>query len=172
MGLDSACAKASDCLPSRIRPFRPHVHFTGSDTPRPLSMHPETPDLSPLSPWAPELAQAFVTLASDIALVLDERGVIRTVAQGKRFVTPELAQMLVDNLQTPGGEAPHQTLSNRELQVMVKLAGGKRPADIATELNLSVKTVYVYRDRVKQKLSLSNDAEFTMYALRHGLIQR
>ncbi len=46
-------------------------------------MHPETPDLSPLSPWAPELAQAFVTLASDIALVLDERGVIRTVAQGK-----------------------------------------------------------------------------------------
>ncbi len=46
-------------------------------------MHPDTPDLSPLSPWAPELAQAFVTLASDIALVLDEHGVIRTVAQGK-----------------------------------------------------------------------------------------
>jgi transcriptional regulator PpsR len=46
-------------------------------------MQPDTPDLSPLSPWAPELAQAFVTLASDIALVLDERGVIRTVAQGK-----------------------------------------------------------------------------------------
>lgn len=46
-------------------------------------MQPHAPDLSPLSPWAPELAQAFVTLASDIALVLDEHGVIRTVAQGK-----------------------------------------------------------------------------------------
>ncbi len=112
-------------------------------------------------------AYGYVNKSSDPQLIVEG---VRTVAMGKRYVTPEIAQMLVDNLHAPVGEARHEALSNRELQVLIKLASGKRPADIALELSLSAKTVYVYRDRVKQKLNLANDTEITKYALRHGLI--
>jgi two-component system, NarL family, invasion response regulator UvrY len=95
---------------------------------------------------------------------------VRTVAAGRKFVTPEIAQMLVESLNAPAPENRHQSLSDRELQTLIRLASGKRPAEIALELALSAKTVYVYRDRVKEKLGLSNESEMTMYALRNGLI--
>jgi two-component system, NarL family, invasion response regulator UvrY len=95
---------------------------------------------------------------------------VRTVAAGRKYVTPEIAQMLVESLNAPAPENRHQTLSDRELQTLIRLASGKRPADIALELALSPKTVYVYRERVKEKLQLANDSEMTMYAIRNGLI--
>ena len=66
---------------------------------------------------------------------------VRTVAQGRKYVTPEIAQMLVESLTTPAVENPHQKLSDRELQTLVMIASGKRLADIAEELMLSPKTV-------------------------------
>lgn len=95
---------------------------------------------------------------------------VRTVAQGKKYVTPEMAQMLVDNLTTPTQEDAHQKLSDRELQTMVMIASGKRLSDIAEQLLLSPKTVSVYRARVLEKLSLTNNSELTVYAIRHGLV--
>jgi two-component system invasion response regulator UvrY len=95
---------------------------------------------------------------------------VRTVAQGRKYVTPEIAQMLVESLTAPSTEAAHSKLSDRELQTLVMIASGKRLADIAAELMLSPKTVSVYRARVLEKLALGNNAELTVYAIRNGLV--
>ena len=95
---------------------------------------------------------------------------VRQVAAGKKYVTPEIAQMLVENLNAPEVENRHQTLSNREMETLVLIASGKRLADIAEKLALSPKTVSVYRARVLEKLQLTNNAELTVYAIRHGLV--
>ncbi len=95
---------------------------------------------------------------------------VRTVAQGRKYVTPNVAQMLVDNLNTPDSVTPHACLSERELQTLLKIASGKRLSDIAEELMLSPKTVSVYRSRVLEKLKLTNNSELTVYAIRNGLV--
>lgn len=95
---------------------------------------------------------------------------VRVVAQGRKYVTPEMAQMLVENLTTPAVEAAHEKLSDRELQTLVMIASGKRLSDIAEELTLSPKTVSVYRARVLEKLGLSNNSELTVYAIRNGIV--
>ena len=95
---------------------------------------------------------------------------VRTVAQGRKYVTPEIAQMLVESLTTPAVENPHQKLSDRELQTLVMIASGKRLSDIAEALMLSPKTVSVYRARVLEKLQLANNSELTVYAIRNGLV--
>jgi two-component system, NarL family, invasion response regulator UvrY len=95
---------------------------------------------------------------------------VRTVAQGRKYVTPEIAQMLVESLTAPVAEHPHERLSDRELQTLTMIASGKRLSDIAEELNLSPKTVSVYRARVLEKLGLANNSELTVYAIRNGLV--
>ena len=95
---------------------------------------------------------------------------VRTVAQGRKYVTPEMAQMLVESLTAANIENPHERLSDRELQTLVLIASGKRLSDIAVELMLSPKTVSVYRARVLEKLGLANNSEMTVYAIRHGLV--
>lgn len=95
---------------------------------------------------------------------------VRTVAQGRKYVTPEIAQMLVESLTAPVTELAHQKLSDRELQTLVMIASGKRLSDIAEELTLSPKTVSVYRARVLEKLGLTNNSELTVYAIRNGLV--
>ena len=95
---------------------------------------------------------------------------VRTVGQGRKYVTPEIAQMLVDSLSTPASDKPHERLSDRELQTLLLIASGKRLADIASELLLSPKTVSVYRARVLEKMGMSNNAELTVYAIRNGLV--
>ena len=81
---------------------------------------------------------------------------VRTVAQGRKYVTPEIAQMLVESLTAPASEHPHQKLSDRELQTLVMIASGKRLADIAEELMRPPKTVSGCRARVLEKLQLAN----------------
>jgi DNA-binding NarL/FixJ family response regulator len=95
---------------------------------------------------------------------------VRTIAQGRKYVTPDVAHMLVDSLSTPENQSLHATLSERELQTLLKIASGKRLSDIAEELMLSPKTVSVYRARVLEKLKLGNNAELTVYAIRNELV--
>jgi DNA-binding NarL/FixJ family response regulator len=95
---------------------------------------------------------------------------VRTVAQGRKYVTPDIAQMLVESLTAPVTENPHERLSDRELQTLTMIASGKRLSDIAEELSLSPKTVSVYRARVLEKLGLANNSELTVYAIRNGLV--
>ena len=95
---------------------------------------------------------------------------VRTVSQGRKFVTPEIAQMLVDSLSEPNDGPAHEKLSDRELQTLRMIASGKRLSDIANELTLSPKTVSVYRARVLEKLALTNNSGLTVYAIRNGLV--
>ena len=112
-------------------------------------------------------ASGYLNKGSDAAQIV---AAVRTVAQGKKYVTPEMAQMLVDNLNSPAQEDAHQKLSDRELQTLVMIASGKRLSDIADQLLLSPKTVSVYRARVLEKLGLTNNSELTVYAIRNGLV--
>ena len=95
---------------------------------------------------------------------------VRTVAQGRKYVTSEIAQMLVESLTAPMIANAHEKLSDRELQTLVMIASGKRLSDIAEELMLSPKTVSVYRARVLEKLALTKNSEMTVYAIRNGLV--
>ncbi|MBB3196503.1 response regulator [Roseateles terrae] len=113
-------------------------------------------------------AYGYVNKGGDPQLLVQA---VRTVAQGRKYVTPEIAQMLVESLTAPAPEQAHQKLSDRELQTLVMIASGKRLSDIAEELMLSPKTVSVYRARVLEKLGLSNNSELTVYAIRNGLVE-
>lgn len=112
-------------------------------------------------------AQGYLNKAGDPAELVTA---VRTVAQGRKYVTASVAQMLVDNLNAPEDTSLHASLSERELQTLLKIASGKRLSDIADELMLSPKTVSVYRARVLEKLKLTNNAELTVYAIRNGLV--
>lgn len=112
-------------------------------------------------------AHGYANKASDPLLLIQA---VRTVVQGRKYLTPEVAQLLADSLSQPERELPHEQLSEREMQTLVKIASGKRLSDIAQELVLSPKTVSVYRARVLDKLHLSNNAELTIYAIRNKLV--
>lgn len=113
-------------------------------------------------------AFGYLNKGGDPAELLDA---VRTVAQGRRYVTPAIAQLLVEGLSAePSGDRPHERLSDRELQTLVMIASGKKLSDIAQQLSLSPKTVSVYRARVLEKLGLSNNAELTVYAIRNGVV--
>lgn len=96
---------------------------------------------------------------------------VRTVTQGRRYVSPQTAEMLVTDLDTEGNQPIHTRLSEREFQIFCKLASGRSVTKIGIELCLSVKTVSTYRSRILEKMNLHNNADMTTYALRHALIQ-
>ena len=94
---------------------------------------------------------------------------IRKVARGGRYISSVLAERLAFDLE--GQEEPlHRSLSDREYQFLVKLAGGGSLKQIAEELALSPKTVSTYRARVLEKMNLSTNAELIRYAIDHDLV--
>ena len=95
---------------------------------------------------------------------------IRTVAMGKKYVSPEVSDLLLEHLNQDQHSAPHDALSARELQVLLKIAIGHSLSQIAQELVLSPKTVSVYRSRVLEKLHLRNNVGLTTYAIQRHLI--
>lgn len=95
---------------------------------------------------------------------------VRTIAQGRKYVSAAVSEMLVNNLSEPNAETLHSTLSERELQTLLKIASGRKLSEIAEELMLSPKTVSVYRARLLEKLKLGNNAELTVYAIRNELV--
>jgi two-component system invasion response regulator UvrY len=96
---------------------------------------------------------------------------IRQVASGRKFVSPTLAMQLAEAIADDSGRPPHETLSDREYQVLVMIAGGSNLTQIAEDLNLSVKTVSEYRKRLLEKMRLETNAELIHYGLRHGLVE-
>jgi DNA-binding NarL/FixJ family response regulator len=98
-------------------------------------------------------------------------GAIRTVVQGRKYVSPQLAEILADGV-TGDAERPlHTRLSQREFQIFCKLAAGAAVSQIAEELFLSVKTVSTYRARILEKMGVASNADLTYYAIKNGLIQ-
>lgn len=96
---------------------------------------------------------------------------IRTVFRGRRYITPAVAELLADGLAGGADKPPHEALSDRELQVFLRLAQGETVGHIAEQMFLSVKTVSTYRTRVLEKLALASNSDLTYYALKNGLIQ-
>jgi len=97
-------------------------------------------------------------------------GAIRKVSTGGKYVSSALAEKLALDLERGGKQPPHETLSDREYQVMSLIASGKTVTGIARELSLSVKTISTYRSRILEKMNLKNNAELTNYAIKNGLI--
>lgn len=95
---------------------------------------------------------------------------IRKVCGGGKYISESLAEQLAVHLDASEPTAPHESLSDREYQVMCLIASGKRVGDIAKELSLSVKTISTYRLRVLEKMALRTNAELTRYAIEHRLI--
>ncbi len=95
---------------------------------------------------------------------------VRTVAQGRRYLSSHMAELLAEEVVDGSHAAPHQALSERELQVFLRLARGQSVSEIGAILNLSVKTVSTYRSRLLEKLGVSSNAELAAYALRNGLL--
>jgi DNA-binding NarL/FixJ family response regulator len=98
-------------------------------------------------------------------------GAIRTVVQGRKYVSAGLAQILADGVADEAGQPPHAQLSRREFQIFCRLAAGQGATEIAQELFLSVKTVSTYRSRILEKMGLRSNADLTYYAVKNGLIQ-
>ncbi len=96
---------------------------------------------------------------------------IRTLALGRRYITPAVAELLADTLNPGAEKLPHELLSERELQVFLHLARGATVGQLAESLSLSVKTVSTYRSRVLEKMKLGSNSELTYYAVKNGLIQ-
>jgi DNA-binding NarL/FixJ family response regulator len=95
---------------------------------------------------------------------------IRKVSQKGKYISASLAEKLAFYLETDVGKPVHEMLSDREHKVMLLIASGKTVTEIADEMCLSIKTISTYRVRALNKMGLKNNAEFTYYALKRGLV--
>jgi DNA-binding NarL/FixJ family response regulator len=96
---------------------------------------------------------------------------IRKVSQGRKYVSPSLAEKLAFSFES-GNERPlHEILSDREYQVMCMIASGKSVKEIAENLSLSVKTISTYRSRILEKMHLKNNSALTHYAIQNRLVE-
>jgi two-component system, NarL family, invasion response regulator UvrY len=137
-------------------------------------LHPKTPVLMVSAfPEADYALRAFKLGASGYVSkegASDELlAAVRKALAGGRYVTPALAEKLAATLSGETAVAPHETLSNRELEVLRLIAAGKTLKEAAAELNLSEKTIGTYRLRLSKKMGLSSNVELARYALQHHL---
>jgi two-component system, NarL family, invasion response regulator UvrY len=95
---------------------------------------------------------------------------VRTVLAGRRFISASLSEVLDAAREESSDEPLHALLSQREFQILCKLAVGRSVTEIAHELSISVKTVSTYRMRLLEKMHLDTNADLTTYALRNGLV--
>ena len=96
---------------------------------------------------------------------------VRTVHAGRKYITALVAEQLADELNTSADMPSHETLTERELQVFIRLAKGENTRQVAAGMSLSPQTVSTYALRLKAKLNLQSNAELTYYALKNGMIQ-
>ena len=97
------------------------------------------------------------------------RAILKIIAGGQ-YVGSSLAEKMVLQL-SQAGAVPHQSLSNRELEVLCSIASGKTVREIAANLSLSDKTISTYRRRILDKMDMKSNAELTHYAIRNGLVE-
>ncbi len=130
-----------------------------------LSMHPE-------DRFAVRALKAgaagYVTKDSAVSELVKA---IRKVVTGSKYVSVRLAEKLADELEKGNDKPPHETLSDREFQVMRMVAAGKKISEIAEELSLSISTVNTYRTRILEKMQMETNIELTRYAIENHLIE-
>lgn len=112
-------------------------------------------------------ASGYVTKDRASAELVDA---IRKVAGGGAYVTPSLAERVVQQLNGVRDAPPHERLSDRELDVLRRIVAGERISDIAAQLHLSVKTISTHKRRIQDKLGLTSTAALVRYGMEQGLV--
>jgi len=142
-----------------IKELKPNIHILV------LSIHPE--DKFALRTLK---AGASGYLCKDTAL--DELVIaIRKVHTKGRYLSTNLAEQLAFDYMPDKSQLPHETLSNREQEIMFLLVAGKKVKDIAKDLGLSISTVFTYRVRIFEKLNIKSNVELTHYAISNKLVE-
>lgn len=95
---------------------------------------------------------------------------IRKITSGKKYITETLAEKIADNISDNPSKALHESLSDREFEVLKLLASGKTVSEIAEILFLSVPTISTYRSRILEKMNLKNNAELVHYAIKQNIV--
>jgi len=95
---------------------------------------------------------------------------VRKILRGGTYISSAFSEKLLTEITSDVTKPLHETLSDREFQIMKMIASGKTMNDIADELSLSSKTVYTYRARILDKMGMKNNMELTHYATKHVLI--
>lgn len=95
---------------------------------------------------------------------------LKKVLKGGTYVSSTLGEQLAGIVKSSRGPAPHESLSEREFEIMCLIASGKKTGDIAEKLSLSSKTVSSHRSRILDKMNMKNNAELTSYAIQNHLI--
>ncbi|MBI1937599.1 MAG: response regulator transcription factor [Ignavibacteriales bacterium] len=96
---------------------------------------------------------------------------IRKIINGKKYISPSLAEKLAEDLDDTSPKEPHELLSDREFQVLKMIAAGKSQTEIADELSIGISTVNTYRTRILEKLNLHTNAELIHFAYNNKLIE-
>jgi two-component system, NarL family, invasion response regulator UvrY len=95
---------------------------------------------------------------------------IRKVHTKGRYLSTTLAEQLAFDFMPEKNQLPHEQLSNREQEIMIMLASGRKVKEIAADLQLSISTVFTYRVRIFEKLKIKSNVELTHYALANKLV--
>jgi len=96
---------------------------------------------------------------------------IRKIVSGGKYINQSLAEKLAEKFESTKKELMHEKLSDREYQIMCNIALGRTAEEIAQELSLSINTVYSYRNRILEKMSMRSNVELTQYAIQNKLIE-
>lgn len=96
---------------------------------------------------------------------------IRKIVSGGKYINQSLAEKLAENFGSTKKELLHEKLSDREYQIMCNIATGKTAEEIAQDLSISINTVYTYRTRIFEKMSMRSNVELTKYVLQNKLVE-
>ncbi len=95
---------------------------------------------------------------------------IGRLLQGRKYITPGIAERLATLMLDNSGQPPHELLSDREFDVSKQIASGKQVSEIAAALSLSINTISTYRNRILDKMNLRTNAELTKYMIENNLV--
>lgn len=112
-------------------------------------------------------ASGYITKASATQELMRA---IEKVAQGGKYITPAVSEKLLEQLDQSSPDPIHSNLSDRELEIMLQIASGKKLKEIAESLCISRKTVSTYRARIMRKMNVKSNAELTCYVMAQGLM--
>lgn len=113
-------------------------------------------------------ASAFINKEAPIDLLMD---CLKEIMQGRKFYTPEQMQLMTQMVTEGNANSTHQSLTDREFQVMFLIASGLSKPDIAKKLSVSTNTIDNHRSKVLKKLQLNNNSEITRYAFQNGIVK-
>jgi two-component system, NarL family, invasion response regulator UvrY len=95
---------------------------------------------------------------------------IKKITSGKKYITASMAEQLAEHINQDFDKRPHELLSDREFQILCKIASGKTVSEIAGEMFLNVKTISTYRRRILDKMSMKTNSQLTHYAIKNNLV--